>query len=248
MFVRVDFREGEKIMSNKKCVAPEYEKRAFNCPHCDVYAYQDWNNTMAQIPIEEWEKSGVAAIEDEVRYQYVPNSKVAFCCNCKKASIWVNQKRVFPNFSTAPLPADDMPENVTEIYNKARSIADMSPEAACSLLRLAVQLLIKHLGEDESNLNKAIGNLVKKGLSARVQKALDSVRITGNHTIHPGEIDLDDNPEIANILFGIINFIVEKMITENKKIDEFYKFLPEKDKFAVNKRDNRLSGDTELAH
>ena len=231
---------------------PEYNKPAFHCPHCEVYAKQNWYNISRydlEIFTQEAEyflrHNGVNHFESFLIkiYQkfYVKNSKLSFCSCCKNYSIWVNKKIVYPHLSTAPLPIAEMPESVKELYNEARSISNQSPRGACALLRLAIQLLVKELEKDESNLNKAIGKLVKRGLPEKIQKALDSVRVIGNNAVHPGEIDIKDNPEIANSLFMLVNFISEKMITENKQVEAIYNILPEENKRAINKRDNRIN-------
>jgi hypothetical protein len=75
-----------------------------------------------------------------------------------------------------------------------------------------------------------------QGRSSRTH-ALDSVRVIGNEAVHPGQIDLRDTPEIAMSLFGLVNFIVEKMITEPKEIDAFYGALPATKLDQIAKRD-----------
>lgn len=55
-----------------------------------------------------------------------------------------------------------------------------------------------------------------------MQQALDSVRVIGNSAVHPGTIDLNDKIEIAYALFGFINIICEVLITQPKKIKEYY--------------------------
>jgi len=67
---------------------------------------------------------------------------------------------------------------------------------------------------------------------------LDILRITGNNAVHPGEINVEEKPELVLKLFELINFIAEKMITEPKEIDNFYKELPETLKEAIDKRDH----------
>lgn len=93
------------------------------------------------------------------------------------------------------------------------------------------------LGGKGEKINDDIAELVKKGLPATVQQALDVVRVVGNNAVHPGQIDLDDSPEIAGSLFGLINFIVEKMIAEPKKIGELFNGLPSSAKAGIAKRD-----------
>ncbi|MBU0529298.1 DUF4145 domain-containing protein, partial [bacterium] len=94
------------------------------------------------------------------------------------------------------------------------------------------------LGEKGKNINDDIKALVKKGLNPKIQKSLDILRITGNNAVHPGEIDIEEEPAKVLKLFELINIIAEKMITEPKEIDSLYNDLPEKAKEAVEKRDN----------
>ena len=63
------------------------------------------------------------------------------------------------------------------------------------------------LGGKGGNLNQDIKDLVKGGLSAKIQKALDICRVVGNNAVHPGKIDLNDNPKIALNLFEMINVV-----------------------------------------
>ncbi len=244
-------KENETGNSNTDYTIPEYQKTAFHCPHCDVYAKQNWHevfqynhNDLMRETKRHLNTQGAGNIGHFFSQMYydlvIQNSNISFCDHCKKYSIWVDQKMVYPHLSTAPLPIAEMPESVKDLYNEARDIANRSPRGACALLRLAIEVLIKELGEDKINLNTAIGNLVKKGLPKRIQKALDAVRVIGNNAVHPGEIDIKDNPEIAISLFMLINFISEKMITEDKKVDAIYSSLPSDKIKAINERDGKI--------
>lgn len=62
------------------------------------------------------------------------------------------------------------------------------------------------------------------------------MRIVGNHSVHPGQIDLNDNPEIAIKLFTLVNIIARQMITERNDIRDFYDKLPEAEKKNVERR------------
>ncbi|MDI6850717.1 MAG: hypothetical protein QMD82_02100, partial [bacterium] len=77
----------------------------------------------------------------------------------------------------------------------------------------------------------------KKGLDKKIQQALDYVRVIGNNAVHPGLLDLRDNKETVGMLFELINFIADRMITSNKKIDELYDKLPDSIKQQIEKRD-----------
>jgi hypothetical protein len=105
-------------------------------------------------------------------------------------------------------------------------------------LLLCIQKLCKHLGEQGENINKDIASLVAKGLSPKIQKSLDVVRVIGNEAVHPGSIDLNDQPDIAMKLFDLVNIIAETMISHPKMIDAIYEELPDQKLNQINKRDN----------
>ena len=76
------------------------------------------------------------------------------------------------------------------------------------------------------DLNTKIGNLVDKGLRPEIQQSLDVVRVIGNESVHPEELDIRDDPETANTLFELVNLVVQTMITDPKRAKEIYdKFL-----------------------
>ena len=90
--------------------------------------------------------------------------------------------------------------------------------------------------------NDDIKELVESGLPDRMQKALDSDRVIGNNDVQPGVIDINDDPEVAHKLFGFLNIIVDMMITQPMKIEEFYELkIPEKDKKNIAKRDGKTT-------
>ncbi len=130
---------------------------------------------------------------------------------------------------------DSMDPSLTFV---ARSICGPSPRGAAALLRLVIQKLCKHLGQNGVDLNADIANLVNQGLSPKIQKALDVVRVIGNEAVHPGQIDLNDNPEMASKLFVLVNLIVDAMITQPKQINDLYRSLPESKRKAIDARDS----------
>ena len=210
---------GGKVM---KYVPPAFEKSEFHCPICSVYAHQKW-----AVPYIYFGRS-LVPLED---------MGISICSHCEKYAIWFSKKLIYPHTSMAPLPVEDMPEEVKQDYLEARDIVNSSPRAAAALLRLALQKLMIHLGEKGKNLNDDIASLVKKGLPERIQKALDAVRVIGNNAVHPGEIDLKDDRETAIALFELLNMIVEVMITQPKKVDQIYGKIPRGAKEAIEKRD-----------
>ncbi|MCY9226219.1 DUF4145 domain-containing protein [Bacillus haynesii] len=93
----------------------------------------------------------------------------------------------------------------------------------------------------KGKINDMIGEVVGKGLPHRIQMALDSLRVIGNEAVHPGKIDLDgiDGKETAVALFGVLNFVVEKMLTEPREIEDIYSLLPDSTKKGIDERDNK---------
>jgi hypothetical protein len=79
--------------------------------------------------------------------------------------------------------------------------------------------------------------LVKRGLPQKIQKALDSVRVIGNNAVHPGYLDLKDDTQTAIALFDLVNFIVDVMIVQEKKVDNLYDRIPQSVKEQIVKRD-----------
>jgi len=205
--------------------APVYRVTAFNCPFCGAYSNQSWG--------EGWFKLGGLSRLKEV--------DIAFCANCGQYSLWYEEKMIRPYGGNAPLPNSDLPAEIKEDYEESRSIVSLSPRGAAALLRLVIQKLCKYLGEKGDDINTDIANLVKKGLSPKVQKSLDIVRVVGNHAVHPGQIDLKDSPETAERLFGLVNLIAEAMITQPKQVDDLYgKIIPATQKEAIDKRNGKI--------
>ncbi|MEY8216366.1 MAG: hypothetical protein RPR97_18010 [Colwellia sp.] len=64
-------------------------------------------------------------------------------------------------------------------------------------------------------------------LSASIIRVLDTVRLTGNDAVHPDEMLDEDIDHVANRMFGLLNFIVNKAITEPKELEALYQMTPE---------------------
>jgi hypothetical protein len=115
----------------------------------------------------------------------------------------------------------------------------LSARGAAALLRLCIQKLVIHLGEDGEKLNLDIGRLVEKKIVTKaIQEALDVVRVVGNHSVHPGKITTGDTKATAIRLFSLVNVIVEATISTSKHIADIYeKIVPEGTRLAIAKRD-----------
>lgn len=205
-----------------KFTLPEFRVGRFNCPLCGTYSHMTWGKL----------NNGSAST----------NYYESLCSYCDGNSLWrvteynkdslrkvaKNAELLFPDNGIAALPEDDMPHDVKIDYIEAARIFSKSPRGAAALLRLALQKLCKHLGEDGSNINDDIRSLAAKNiLPPMVVKVADTVRITGNNAVHPGTMKDEDFDFVASKMFDLINFIVKKGISEPKELNALYELTPE---------------------
>mgnify|MGYP000945265196 FL=1 len=135
-----------------------------------------------------------------------------------------------------------MPEDVKKDYQEAARIFIKSPRGAAALLRLGLQKLCIHLGEEGKNINADIRSLVmKRKLSGVAIKVADTLRITGNNAVHPGQISDEDFDSLAGNMFGLLNTIVEETITNPKTWNNYYEQLPENARNAAEAQDKKNS-------
>lgn len=206
--------------------AKETSKKAFICPNCGVYAHHYWSDLIY------WDEK----LED---HSLMEEWESAECNSCERFSLWYRGKRVYPISSKAEHPNRDMPDEIRDDFEEARTIAELSPRGAAALLRLSIQKLCKVLGEPGENLNDDIAALVSKGLDERIQKALDIVRVIDNNAVHPGELDVRDRKEEVEALFRLINEIVEQLISKPKRLKELYEALPIGARESIERRNER---------
>ena len=212
----------------KKYVEPQKEFKVYTCPHCNTISQME--KDMHHFNSDVYKTRG---LEVAIRNQLT----IHRCQCCGKKIIWIDDTYIYPDI-VADVPNLDMPESVKHLYEEAGLIYNKSPRAACALLRLAIDRLCNELGENDRDINKNIGALVKKGLPQSVQQALDVVRVVGNKAVHPGQIAFDvDDKGTATMLMRLINIIVERMITEPNEINSLYQGLPESVKTAIENRD-----------
>jgi hypothetical protein len=161
------------------------------------------------------------------------------CYSCDEYAVWIGERLVYPDKPYEVAPNLEMPDDVKVDFLEASKIVHISARGAAALLRLGIQKLVKYLGEKGDNLNEDIGKLVQqKKITPGIQQALDVVRVVGNHAVHPGTIDFNDNKTVASNLFELVNVIVESTIATPKHIQDIYRnIVPEEARKAIEKRD-----------
>lgn len=242
---------------SKDFYPPIHAATEFHCPHCGVYAHQLWShikgtgdNYTVHYDFND-SYSHKSNLFDADPFKDIADEEytVSYCEHCGEIAFWRDGQILYPKTNLSDDPNNDMSDEVKALYNEARAVINDSPRAAAALIRLALQVLCKELGEKGKNINDDIKSLVSKGLDSRVQKAMDALRVVGNNGAHPGEINLNENREKVIKMFDLINFIAQKMITEPKELDNFFEELPEDAKKAIEKRDQKAdtsSGATKI--
>ena len=181
-------------------------------------------------------------------YQYV-------CCHCNHTSYETKKYRghLIDNFyserggyrirlyppsipQNIPPPNEDMSTECRSIYNEAAQVLALSPRSSAALMRLCLQQFFKDQGEKGKNINEEIKKLVKTGIPVFLQQYIDACRVIGNNAVHPIELDLNENKELAEALFPCMNIIVEKLVSEPRRAQELYDRLPDGARNAIEKR------------
>lgn len=226
-------------------VEPEFLSEVFQCPHCRSKTKHMWltayghDNTPSFLQeAREFYKERIKARNRQSRDlesqqdRIVPKGEwhvdISVCSICFSYLIWEDSRVVYPICHTIEEPCADMPEEVKKLYNEAREIVNLSPKSACALLRLAVEkLLVVGLNcPPKNSVNNNIKLLQEEGkLSEPIEHALNAVRLVGNAAVHAGKIDLDDKPEYAYKLFGLLNYIVDDLISRPARAEAFLKAI-----------------------
>ena len=77
-----------------------------------------------------------------------------------------------------------------------------------------------------------------------VVKVADTVRITGNNAVHPGEMSNEDFDYVASKMFDLLNFIVKKGISEPKELEDLYNLTPENPRKDAEVKDAKSKNNT----
>ncbi len=216
-----------------KAIAPIPLGHSYTCPYCDttavirLYGVQQASSVIisgndAEEPGFYTWAGGYATSNAELS-----NWAFAECTNCGHMTVWRKDRMVYPKCTTVDDPNQDMPGEVKDCYLEAAHVLNDSPRSAAALLRLGLQHLLSYLlGEAASgNLYRDITEYSKTA-PIQITKALDTIRLAGNESVHPGEIDLNEDPAYASFLFVLMNMICEESISRPKELEEAYQKLP----------------------
>jgi hypothetical protein len=148
------------------------------------------------------------------------------CYACRSVGVWIDETLVFPTAKVGAAPIEHLSADVRRDFEEARSILDLSPRGAAALLRLAVEKLCIELQAEGKTLDDKIGDLVKRGLDGTIARNLDIVRVIGNESVHPGQMDMRDDRDTALALLDLVNLIADELIGRKKRREAMEAKLP----------------------
>lgn len=199
------------------------EPFSWTCPYCNQIATITSNNTSEDTHrFNERNKDGDLTIRTEVTV--CPNAncrEYTISASIHKAilsgGIWrftakpIESWPLRPKSSAKPLPAY-IPQAILDDYNEACLIANDSPKASATLSRRCLQGIIRDFWKiSKPKLINEIKELESK-IDPATWQAIDGVRSVGNIGAHmETDINLivDVDPEEANTLIGLIEFLLK---------------------------------------
>ena len=209
----------------------------YHCPYCncDVLLESSHPYWIPLKKIRDFED--IAKFNDCFTFPYseIIDSNVPFwiarCVACRQYIVFKKEdksfQQIYPEVIVGEPASEDMPEDMKKDFEEARQIAAKSPRAATALLRLVLQKLGTQLtGKDK--IADSIDAMIQQGFSPTQCKMFDTARIIGNHSSHPGSLNVDEDPELVSIMFRFINLLVEQLITLPKTVEAFHSKCPEK--------------------
>lgn len=143
------------------------------------------------------------------------------CANCGELTLWRDKKLVYPAGSSIR-PAVCMPDDAKEAFEEAQHIVNLSPRAACTMLRICVERMVNATEAKGGNLAAKIESL---GLPQKMTKLAHACRLVGNDAVHNNVIDFSVGSEEAQAVSGALtrfaNRIAEELFGMSDEADEW---------------------------
>ena len=210
------------------------------CPHCGAKTQQNYLNKLIgsyQYTITSKSYPRHTSHHETDRF-VIQDITMLRCCACEKYIIFKDETQIYPIEANIESPNDDMPEDIKKDYNEAKNIFNLSIRGSCALLRLALDKLLIHLKINDKTLYNKINTYCERfEPDETIKQALHTIRIVGNESVHPGTFNIEDNEDIALLLFEILNDITYDTITKKKKRTEMFKRLPKNKTKNINDSD-----------
>lgn len=136
-----------------------------------------------------------------------------------------------------------IPKAIIADYEEACLIKELSPKASATLSRRCLQGIIRDFHSvKKSNLSKEI-NSIREKIDPTIWQAIDSVRKIGNIGAHMEKdinLIIDVDPEEAQLLIGLIEFLIEDWyITRHKRQKHLTSIIDVADAKAEERNSNK---------
>lgn len=217
----------------------QHLKEEFECPHCEKSGKQLWFKikqkpwedpkvypllleTSSWSPVSDISVDMDNFLESLTKWEF----EISTCDSCMEYIIWINERPVLRNFKIIPLPHENMPDNVKQLYNEAKNVFFDSHIAANILLRLALKKLIQYI--ERNKLIHCNSDKLSINLDASLSHTLKSLGIFEDEELFSSFLN---NKEVIKIdevtlsIFDVVNLIVEGNIYTDQKAKEINKKL-----------------------
>jgi len=225
---------------------PTLNSEGFVCPRCNVWAHQLWS-MLRSVGTSQFVDSreavvGMSSGGAVVSTPGLPRGesgrwKTARCQHCDEASVWRDDKMMYPRSSTAPMPHADMPPEALLLYMEARDVVGLSPRAGAALARATLEKLLRVLDPDAPkghDLKKRIDRMESR-VSSPLWEMLTVIRHAGNGSLHvedqPDDVIVlildPEETEIVDLIFAAINDVVDELVTRPKRTRAVFEKVPQ---------------------
>ena len=244
-------------------IPPELFESRFNCPRCGAFSHQQWIDLEVEVKNGQYKVhvnfgDGAGYIRSDgstlrpggINRRAETEWRASFCVSCEQSSVWRGSRLVHPVESSVPSAHPDMPADVAELYEEARSVLPISRRASAALARATLERLLRSLDDDSKGerLDELIARLSGR-VTAPLWKLLTALRVVGNDTLHgSGGEDLvvlyleGDASKVAEPFFGAINSVVEELITQPAAAEALYSMLPQAKRADAERKALRATG------
>lgn len=120
-----------------KYIAPNLDMNSFTCPYCNTLSQQVSDSGRAYF------------FKDKYDFNYFnPGGKhvkieITTCQSCLNYHVWINGKMVIPNVTNIPMPLEDMPNDIKELYNEARDVFPHSKRATSCIIKISITEIMR---------------------------------------------------------------------------------------------------------
>ena len=210
---------------------PFSKKFEIACPHCGA------PNSLSALPVVQALTSSSSAFIDQYpsaggqleeitinqtfRFFGYGVYHIAVCRGCGRVVLFEHNKLVFPIGGGIPATSC-MPSDAKEVFEEAQQIINLSPRAACAMLRICVERMVNATEANGRTLADKINSL---NLPPKMAKLAHACRLIGNDAVHDNVIDFSIDSEEAQAVSGALsrfaNRIAEELFGIVEEADEW---------------------------